>query len=324
MLDIRQILTKRKKSPSINYDLIYEWEDVLSKELILPLVDENQMLYNRMVRLVPIIPRLMQTNTTSLVFDIYPTLINRGNNKPNIIPEIVDFYHKEPSMLKKFYSSYANNRVVLISSMEVFEFLKRQKCPLNIRHWGLSISDKYQLNDALKTTKNIDLILMGRPSKVLQAWAEEYAKKHPNFVYGYRINKDGHWLCQSSKGDIVGSLDARDGYMETMRRAKCGLYNTPGMDGGEERTHGFNQVTPRFLEYLVSGCHVISRYPKNADVEYYELDKMTNNVNSYEEFERALDYACNNPIDVDKYHTYLNKHYTSTRAKELKDILKSI
>lgn len=324
MFEIQQILTKRKKSPSMSYDLIYEWEDVLSKQMSLPLVDENQLLYNRIVRLVPLLPKLMQTNTVSIVFDIYPNLINRGNNKANIVPAIVDFYHKDPAALNQFYSSYANNKVVLISSMEVYEFLKRQNCPLNIKHWALSISDKYQLDDAMKTIKDLDLILMGRPNKVLQAWTDEYAKKHPSFVYGYRVYKDGHWICQNSKGETVGCIDDRDGYIQIMRKAKCGLYHTPGMDGGEERTHGFNQVTPRFLEYLVNGCHVISRYPKNADVEFYELDKMTSNVNLYEEFEKALDYACNNPIDVDKYQTYLDKHYTSVRASELNKILKSI
>lgn len=324
MFMLEQILTKRKKSPSFNYDLIYEWEDVLSDKLDIPLVDENQLVYNKIVRVVPFLPQAIQTAKPSLVFDIYPTLIGRGGNKKNIIPVIVDFYHKDNGSLRKFYSSYSHNHVVLISSKEVYDFLKEHNCPLNIKHWGLSISDKYSLEESLKMEKDIDLILMGRPSRVLQAWAEKYAESHPDFVYAYRINKDGHWLCQNSRGDIVGNLDGRDGYMKTMQRAKCGLYNTPGIDGGESRTNGFNQVTPRFLEYIACGCHVISRYPQNSDVAYYELDQMTSNTETYEQFEKMMDYAVANPVDKEKYQKYLNKHVTSTRAKELMDILKTI
>ena len=324
MFNLELIATKRKQSPSINYDIIYEWEDVIAEQIGIELYYENKWAYNKIIRCFPMLPSILMTNRNILVFDIYPTLIGRCGNKQNVIPVIVDFYIKDKKHLSMFYESYKKNKVVLISSKEVYDYLIQQECPLNIKHWPLSISDKYQLKDSLKVEKCFDLILMGRPNLTLQNYAEVYSQSHPLFTYAYRIQKDGHWLCQTSKGEVIGSLDTRNDYMRTMMKARCGLYHTPGMDGGETRTNGFNQVTPRLFEYLVCGCHVISRYADNSDTEYFELDKITQRVNSYEEFEHAMDLVCRTNINVEKYNNYLNKQYTSTRMKQLREILETL
>jgi hypothetical protein len=109
--------------------------------------------------------------------------------------------------------------------------------------------------------------------------------------------------------------------MDLMRKSRIGFYATPGIDGGEIRTKGFNQVTPRFLELLSCECHVIARYKNNPDTDYYELSKFSTNINSYETFENTMNWARNNPIDKNKYVEYLEKHYTSERVQLLKMIL---
>lgn len=324
MFKIDNVATKRGSSPSINYDLIYEWEDIICEKMNLPLLYENNLVYNKCIRLIPGLASLIQTSKNVLMFDIYPNIIGRGNNKPNIIPIIVDFYLKDEKSLNRFYESYKNNPLVLISSREAYDFLKKISCPLNIKHLALSISDKYQLSNTLGCKKDIDLILLGRRNKVLQEYAELYAKQNPDFVYAYRVNEKGHWLCKKNNGEIVSNIDNRRDYMKTMMRARCGLYNTPGIDGGEARTNGFSQVTPRFLEYIASGCHVISRYRCNSDTDYYELDSMTCNVDSYDEFKTAMDFSRSNNIDAERYSNYLSKHYTSSRIVTLNNILKGL
>ena len=84
-------------------------------------------------------------------------------------------------------------------------------------------------------------------------------------------------------------LASRDGYLDSMKKSRIALYATPGIDGGEKRTNGFSQVTPRFLEMVASGCNIIARYKTNADTDYYELEKFCQSINTYEEFEKEMD-----------------------------------
>ena len=95
------------------------------------------------------------------------------------------------------------------------------------------------------------------------------------------------------------------------------VYSTPGIDGGETRTNGFNQITPRFLELIACGCHVIARYPSNPDTDYYEINKFCPNIEDYLQFEKRLDYCLETEVNLDNYRHYLLKHYTSVRCKEL-------
>ena len=112
--------------------------------------------------------------------------------------------------------------------------------------------------------------------------------------------------------------------MEMMRKSRVGLYATPGMDGGREHTNGFNPVTPRFLEYIASGCHVLARYPKNSDTDYYELDKMSTRVESFGEFEKAMDDLRNKEVNIPHYSRYLANHYTSVRVQTLLKYLEEV
>ena len=108
-----------------------------------------------------------------------------------------------------------------------------------------------------------------------------------------------------------------------MKKAKCAFYTTPGIDS-EKVTYGFNQITPRFLELLASGCHIIARYVDNADSRYYEVGSFCKSIENYEQFESSLDYARNNDVDIRKYAEYLEKHYTSVRAKQIHQILSQL
>lgn len=108
-----------------------------------------------------------------------------------------------------------------------------------------------------------------------------------------------------------------------MRASKVSFYSTPGLDGGEKRTGGFNPVTPRFLELLSAQCRLLGRYPKNEKTDFYELPKVCPNVGSYDEFEATLlGYLNDTDTSFAAHREVLDKHYTSRRAQELRELLK--
>ena len=86
-------------------------------------------------------------------------------------------------------------------------------------------------------------------------------------------------------------------------------------------------MTPHFLEIIACGCHVLAHYPIGADgvdADYYEFKKFSPSIETYDEFENAMDCALSTDVDFEMYSSYLDKHYTSKRVEELKYLLKDL
>lgn len=334
MTQIKKIITARDYGTWPSFDLVYEWEDIMTVYLNAPLLHEKILNRNRLCSHLPptfqdvsFVRTLLSCILSNKVVFLYEMGINDRkpqHNNPYIVPCIIDFFLKEKEELIEFYLKYSKNRVVLISSREVYDFLRSVNCPINIKHLPLSISDRYKIHSSTHYEKCYDVALMGRQNPVLEQYVKQYALTHPNFVYVYRILKDGAFNYYTSDGKTVGNIRTREQYMNLMRRSRVGLYSTPGIDGGESRTNGFNQVTPRFLELIACGCHIIARYEKNSDTEYYEIDNFSPSVSSYEEFEGLMDDALKKDVDMEVYSNYLSKHYTSVRCEKLKQIIENI
>ena len=321
-MNLKSILSKRKTQHWPSWDLVYEWENIFSQIMQLVIKNEKKPFTHR---IYIYLSRIIERYDFSLIFEMSPFQNNRYENNKNIIPCIIDFFLKDET-LPYFIEAYKNNPIILISSKEVYEHLIKKEVnkQINISHLPLSISDKYKINGNTTFKKKYDLILMGRQNPVLQEYLNIYIQKHSNFNYVYRILKNDEFMYYSSDGECLGNINSRDKYMKLMRMGKCGLYATPGLDGGVKRTNGFNQVTPRFLELLACGCHVIARYKKNPDTDFYEIDKFSDNIDSYEMFERALDHARQTDVDMSLYSHYLAKHYTSERVKQLQNLIKDL
>lgn len=303
-MDIQQILTKRaaiKKTMAFPLDIVFEWEDILSAELRIPLRNHFSSIryIGALCYRMPYLARFFRPYKNSLSFNIYANDIFKTNYK-SIIPWIIDFFYTTSEEFQGFYRAYDKCPLVFISSREVYDVLVEKGCPLPIRHLGLSISDKYVLNSAILNEKKYDVGIMGRNSKILVDYCKRYQKAHPEFSYIFRDKaKDGSLCYCTSKGEIIGPARTRGEYMQILQKIRVGLYATPGVDA--DRNVRYNQVTPRFLEYIVSGCHVLSRYKTNSDTEFYDLDSMTSNIESYDHFVFELESALQNPIDVEKY-----------------------
>lgn len=316
-----KIITQRDCETWPSWDLVYEWEDILVKELNASFVFEPKILDNKKIKKIPCIYKILVTRgSTTLAFDMAPVLSESLQNARDVIRCIIDFYLKKED-IPFFEKAYSKNSVVLISSKEVFDFLNKNNCKLNIKHFPLSISDKYRITPNTCIEKEYDLVLMGRQNPVLLSFLKQYENEHPSFRYVYRERSGANFQYFTSDGKVLGNINTREQYWSIMRKGKCALYSTPGMDGGESRTNGFSQVTPRFLEILACGCHVIARYKTNSDTEFYELDKFCPSIEDYSSFEQRLNHALKTDVDMNMYADYLSKHYTSVRAQQLLSFL---
>lgn len=320
---LEEIITQRSYETRPSYDLVYEWEDILLSHLDVKFsYDKEIRNKNKWVRRIPF-SRYLLTSKPAFMFQMIG-MRSVSCNKKNIVPHIIDFFIKDPKELKRFYSRYSEAQAVLVSSKEAYDFLCNNKCPLPLHHLALSISDKYALTTESSFSKEYDLVLMGRQNPILENFLKTYISDHPDFVYVFRKQENGEFNYYTSKGKKIGNINTRKEYIDLMRKAKVGLYATPGIDGGEVRTNGFSQVTPRLLEYIACGCHVLARYTNNSDTDYYELNSICPSIDTYEDFAKRMDYCLNNPVDMKFYSDYLAKHYTTVRAKQLQEIIKDL
>ncbi|WP_448780610.1 glycosyltransferase family 1 protein [Bacteroides congonensis] len=316
-----EIRSERKWQGVYYNQLVYEWEDICCERMPMTLKYKSRNLYTRVKdklgRIFHI--RHLFRKDYELQFVIKTGKFYNLDNISKVIPWIVDFYYSKEE-LPAFYHYYSHCRLLLISSREAYEFLKNNGCPLNIRHLALSLPDQYRIEHDVLDNKKYDMILMGRQNAVLYDWMKRYAERHPDFTYVERKDMvDFEYVA--STGESVGICKGHEDMIRLLEMCRVGMYSTPSMDVESNRTRGLNQVTPRFLEYIACGCHVAMRYPLNPDTDYYELPKFGPSIESYEMFENYMDNARHTLPDMEMYTAYLEKHYTSRRVDELREIL---
>ena len=334
------IITDRKFEDWVSYQLLYEWEDALSEDLNIPVVDNDRKPINIKNRIFfyirekikyPIIKMFRNMNikqepsSFSLYFQLHVSgYVHIPKAKMNrIVPVIVDAFIDEgyyPEFIRKFKDC----PLILISSIEAYNFLKSKNCPLNIKYWGLSISDKYRFKPSQIYKKNFDILLIGRQNPVLKNFLETYISNNPDrkieILKGDYVNNE--FVNISNIQGRLGSLGQRESYMDLLKQSRIALYGTPGIDGGEKRTRGYNPVTPKYLELLASQCKMLAKYPDTVETRLYEMDKVCPSLDTYEDFEAKLtEYLDDKPVDIKLYSSILDKHYTSVRAEELLHIL---
>ncbi|HEX8327811.1 MAG TPA: hypothetical protein VF629_09740 [Hymenobacter sp.] len=342
-MNIQRILTSRSFENNPNYHLIYEWEDDLGAHLSVSVVDAKpfyrKVLINRysktlikyfgeaaFVKLNDAVEAFgaLGHGGNNLVFELYVAEEPNFTTSSRAIPVMVDFW--KHTDLDRFYRLYGACKLVLISSLEAFEFLKARGCPLNIAHFPLSLSDRYRMAPGVVYPKKYDILLAGRlnvrTNQVLRDYLEAFVLKYPDVEYLYQQEINGEYYYATNKGRTIGKFQSREDYVGLLRSSKVSFYSTPGLDGGEKRTGGFNPVTPRFLELLSAQCRLLGRYPKNEETEFYELPMVCPNVSSYEEFEATLlGYLSDTDTSFAAHRQVLEKHYTSRRAQQLRALL---
>ncbi len=310
-------------------DVIYEWEDQLSASTGLPIVSSTTALQAVTPKVLlksrateaalRILDSFFSGRAKSLYFCMAPRNQDLALTSAGVIPVIIDYWKSVDVV--EFFRGYRNCPAVLITSLEAFEYLKKNGCPLNLHHFPLSLPDRYRPPPQAAYEKKYDVLFAGRANPVLLEFMRRYAADHPRIEYLFQGGTYDAPTYISSKTGVIGGFTGRPAYMELLKSAKVAFYSTPGIDGGETRTGGMNPVTPRLFELLSAGCHVLARYPDNADTKFFQLQELCPSIESYAAFAAGLTAALNSPPPWRQNNGYLEQHYTSKRGELLQRIL---
>ena len=327
-MQIRTIITKRILEKWRSWQIVYEWEDVFRKEMKSSFSINLDLAVKKGKKVFERLP-------ISSIWKLRPGFVfymlpyhrsNQHNNSPYVVPCIIDWYLKTDEELDDFFKKYSKHRLILVTSMQAYQYLKTIETPIPIGHLPLSLSDRYRITPKTTFKKDLDVVLMGRQSPVLLDWLYQYSKEHPNLTIVSSKRESDNYKFYTQDGTFVTKANNRKDYMSLMCRSRICLYSTKAIDNDNtvSNSNGFNQVTPRFFEILATGNHVIARYIKNEDTDYFEIEKICPNTDSYESFERQMDFAMTHPVNMKLYSDYLEKHYTSTRVKMLEELVKPL
>jgi hypothetical protein len=326
MKKLKGFWSRRFKSTTPSWKIVFEWEDIIANALNIRIKKEskitNSLIYPILSKfsLVQLYHKLVLPIGIYLRFDSIanPTIDARLNK--NCIPVIIDFWLKDND-IDKFFKCYKNVPIVLITNKEVYDKLLEKNSPIPIEHWPLSFPDLHALTRNKLKNKKFDVCLFGRNNPFFIRLLDEYSKNHPQFTYLKRVKKDNKLVYIDNRGREILEDNGRTDYLTLIQETKVSCYSTPGIDESKLDSNGYNQVTPRVFEMLCNGCKVIGHYPLSSDVEWYKLYEIVPNVNTYDEFEKCLDEMLATPFDFEKTKRYVERHYTSTRIKMLTDIL---
>lgn len=326
---IRTFISKRRFREWRSWQLVYEWEDIFCKEMRVSLTPnfDNGFIFRfgKIYGLLPI--SKFWRFKPAFVFEMLPEeRYTSHNNSPYVVPCIIDWYSKTPEELNNFFQKYSKHKLIIVTSKQAYCYLSSINTPIPFGHLPLSLSDKYRITSDTKFEKDIDVVLMGRQNPVLLEWLKQYNITHPDITIASSKREKDNYNYRLQDGTIVANATSREQCMDLMKRSKVSLYSTKAMDDDytDFKTNGFNQVTPRIFECLATGNHVIARYKENEDTDYFELNSICPHTDSYESFEKQMDFALTHPVNMKFYSEYLEKHYTSTRVKMLEELVKSI
>jgi len=332
MTTLQSILTDRHYQTWPSWQIVYEWEDELSDLFQLALSNTPPLpsnfihstfkrFDNRFLQgyLEHSLRRLQKPSSAlSLYFEMYMKPYKCFSNEVSTVPVLIDFWlQADVKVLRKMY---AHCPYLLVTNLEVLHFLKKHQFANKLIHFPMTLPSKYMLNGNEMFDKKYDIVVAGRKNSVLWEYLLRYEKQHPEIEYLYQVEQEGELYYRSNKQGIIGKFQSREEYIGLLQSAKAAFYATPGMDAGAERTAGFNPLTPRFLELLSAGCHVLARYPDTEETRFYKMNDICPAITSYEQFEAALSVALSSAAPVLQNATYLKSHYTSTLVEILKQL----
>jgi len=338
-----KILTARKWNNYFPLQVVYEWEDILAKELNIGIDESSLIEINEITgrKISSLGQKIIRNSFLSsqidssfnffarkypqhyfLSFFLYPLPINNHYIYSNqVLPILLDCFS---DVIDKVPVYFKKSKILFLTNLEVFEYLKHSEIGHKIVYLPLSISDKYYTGQM--PTKDIDVLQMGRQNPVLHEWMLALVKKFPAIEYVYSVMKDNvHTYFSTTKG-WIGPAENRQEFMKLLSRAKVSLLSSPGVDGGQVRTGGLNPVTPRFFESAVSYCYMAGRYAtEGADFKYCKVADVCPHFDDYETFERTIPEMVNTPFrQKDRYNKFIDLHLTSKRASIVSSALKNL
>ena len=315
---------RNEKSRNASWQIVYEWEDIISKNAHIPIKYQTRFLrilhsiFNKLKLFS--IANLSFGNNIFIHFCSITTPLPSTYWNKNVIPVLIDFWLQDKD-IETFCKNIRKIPLLLVTSREVYNKLK-DKCLVPIEHWPLSLPDQYSIKKTTNYEKEYDFSFIGRPDPFFIRMIDEYCKRHPGFIYIQNHGDKGERYYCDNNGKFIARDNGRTSYLDMIKKTRITCYTTPGYDEAKKGANGYNQVTPRVFEMLCGGCFVIGHYPMSDDVMWYQLDKVVPNVNNYIEFESMLEKMLNTNLNISCVKRFMAHHYTSQRVGLLIDILK--
>ena len=308
---IRSIITTRCCNRWPTWQMVHEWEDILATILGVPFraIGKTCMLPD---------PYCLPNNYDLLFLQLASELQYYSENK-QLIPIVMDLWRDDFSDFIKIAPHF---RLLFVTNLQAYEELSPRLS--NLRYLPFSLADQY-FNQPLPI-KDIDIIQYGRRNPQLDQFMSHLLANHPEIHYltteAFDQGKTIH--IYSNKFGDMGESDSRRTFMNILSRCKVSLVSTVSMDGSRA-TGGIDPVSPRFLESMAAGCHLVGRIPDNKEFRATGITEVCHHVTSYQQFEQLI---CNllsqhgppNP----KYHHIVQERLTSALPAQIISALRSL
>jgi hypothetical protein len=336
-MELAGIYTIRDTPHPYYWDIVYAWEDELSRVLSIPLIhvgsrydqiykpDLMRKILNRLNFYQTKDRVLFQPSRYYLAFHIGPPGVYSFHSRKDVVPIIIDFWKSED--LKQFKSIFSLNKCVFVTSKEVFNYLNGKQLNLKLNLLSLSLPDSMfhsYLQMRKKSNFNnrpFDLIQVGRQNSKLNTYIASLLKEFPEINYVWGKLEQGKMHMHSTRSGYLGIFDTRESFLELLSQSKISLLSAPGMDADAIRTGGFSPVTPRFLESAACGCHLVGMYRQNDDFIHYGIEEVCVNIKDYNDLKNTVLGWLSAKAAPRDYTSFLQKHLTSKRAVQIRQAL---
>lgn len=320
----KSIISTRKINKAACYDIIYEWEDVIAKELgakIQPIKWIDHKFWSKLSYLTP----NYKVRTQNLAYNLSIGFILNVSElryvyKRNIIPIFLDVWND--SQIMQILNKMGRKATFFLTSNDVYERTKKLSLSTGALYCPLSIPDTWQ--SVTCPPKTIDVVQVGRRNQVLHDYMLMYIKSNPccEYVYSTRGTSLGELRYTSNLRGDIGPLKNRIDYKNLLQSARISLVSSPAVDNSRSNANGIDFPTPRFYESAIANCHLVGRYGPGPEFRALGIDKICKLVSTYQNFKETIEICRKTEVDSIQYKNFLQRHLTSTRISEIVNALK--
>lgn len=320
-----QIYSERGYETWASWDVVYEWEDELTKRLEAEIVTVSKDSHYRKTFFKRVLHKLKLLKVSGIKYrltgnDLQLAIIMNASSyyrypMKNTIPIFLDF---PEWMVQEIARVTQPLPCFFVTCYEIYNRLQKAGAH-NVFYFPLSIADKYLID--VPPQKTIDVIQLGRKNAVLHEFMLRYVKTYPDVEYIYQL--PGLKYESTKRGDI-GTVDTREAYIKLLQSCRVSLISTPSVDRADQRFGGIDFITPRVYESAALYCRLIGRYTENEEARRIGMERVCPNAKSYEIFENAMNKALDDhEIDWTTQREFVQENLTSRRAEEICRVLSS-
>lgn len=323
---IASIISRRRHENRAFFDVCYEWEDILSKNLNADIKEFNILLYHYRRVIGKIFPNSysLQQNISDkklcCYFVMFPSEL-KYYPKINGIPIFLDVWNEQA--INIIIKKTENFQIYYVTSLDIWQRIKEKRADAAVQYMPLSVSDKYfSPNFEKYQDKKYDVIQMGRRNPVLHDFMLTYVSENPHieYIYSEAGNNVGGLEYVSTQYGKIGCLDTREKFIQTLAHSRVSLVSSPMVDNDKKKQFGVDFLTPRFYESAILGCAMVGRYTLNEEMRRQNILKVCDNVQTYEQFKQSMNRALQiGRIELyEEYKDFIMNNLTSVRAQQIK------